>query len=68
MRRILFRAGTIVLLIAIAVCMMIIGRGHTIYFDNKTLEAEDGTGGERLDRPPRGCPKSFGSPTSPNGE
>lgn len=40
MRRILFRAGTIVLLIAIAVCMMIIGRGHTIYFDNKTLEYE----------------------------
>ena len=31
---------TIVLLIAIAVCMMIIGRGHTIYFDNKTLEYE----------------------------
>ena len=38
MRRALFIAGTIVLLVAIAACMMVIGRGHTIYFDNKTLE------------------------------
>ena len=38
MRRAMFIAGTIVLLVAISACMMVIGRGHTIYFDNKTLE------------------------------
>lgn len=38
MRKILFRGGTIVLLLAIAACMMVIGRGHTVYFDNKKLE------------------------------
>ena len=38
MRKILFRAGTILVLLAIAACMMVIGRGHTVYFDNKTLE------------------------------
>ena len=37
-RRLLFRAGTILALIAIAACMMVIGRGHTMYFDNKKLE------------------------------
>ena len=37
-RRLLFRAGAILLLIAIAACMMVIGRGHTVYVDNKTLE------------------------------
>ena len=39
-RRILFCAGTILLLIAIAALMMVIGRGHTIYFDNKNLEVD----------------------------
>ena len=39
-RRLLFRAGTILALIAIAACMMVIGRGHTMYFDNKKLEYE----------------------------
>ena len=38
MRKILFRVGTVVLLVAIAACMMVIGRGHTLYFDNKKLE------------------------------
>ena len=33
-----FRAGTILLLVLVAVLMMIIGRGHTIYFDNKDVE------------------------------
>ena len=38
MRKILFRAGTVVLLIAIAAVMLYIGRGHTVYFDNKKLD------------------------------
>ena len=42
-RRILFRAGTIALLLAIAACMMVVGRGHTIYFDNKKLEYDGQT-------------------------
>lgn len=37
-RRLLFRIGAVAILIAIAACMMIIGRGHTVYVDNKTLE------------------------------
>ena len=42
-RRILFRVGAVVLLIAIAACMMVIGRGHTMYFDNKKLDYEGGS-------------------------
>ena len=41
-RRLLFRLGTVLILIGICVAMMIIGRGHTVYFDNKKLEV-DGT-------------------------
>lgn len=37
-RRWLFRLGAVLLLVAIAACMMVIGRGHTVYIDNKTLE------------------------------
>ena len=37
-RRLLFRLGTLLVLLAIAACMMIVGRGHTVYLDNKTLE------------------------------
>ena len=37
-RRLLFQLGTLLLLLAIAACMMVIGRGHTVYVDNKTLE------------------------------
>jgi hypothetical protein len=37
-RRLLFRVGAVVILLAIAACMMVIGRGHTVYVDNKTLE------------------------------
>jgi len=40
MRKWMFRLGTLLVLIAIAACMMIIGRGHTVYFDNKKLEYE----------------------------
>jgi hypothetical protein len=39
-RRLLFRIGAVALLVVIAACMMIIGRGHTVYIDNKTLEYE----------------------------
>ena len=39
-RRLLFRVGTVLVLLAIAACMMVIGRGHTVYFDNKKLEYE----------------------------
>ena len=39
-RRLLFRAGAVLILVIIAACMMVIGRGHTIYLDNKTLEYE----------------------------
>lgn len=39
-RTLLFRLGTVLLLIALAVLMLIIGRGHEIYLDNKTFEYE----------------------------
>ena len=42
-RRLLFCAGTVLILIAIGACMMVIGRGHTMYFDNKKLEYEGQT-------------------------
>ena len=44
-RRLMFRIVTVLVLVAIAGCMMVIGRGHTMYFDNKKLEYE----GETLD-------------------
>lgn len=34
----LYRIGALVILLAICVVMFIIGRGHTIYLDNKTIE------------------------------
>lgn len=37
------RLGAVVLLLVIAAVMMIIGRGHTIYLDNKTFEGEGQT-------------------------
>ena len=37
-RMLLFRIGTILLLLIIAGTMMIIGRGHTVYMDNKTMD------------------------------
>ena len=45
MRKWMFRLGTVLVLLAIAACMMVIGRGHTVYFDNKKLEYE----GQELD-------------------
>ena len=37
-RRLFFRLGTVLILVAICAVMMVIGRGHTVYFDNKQLE------------------------------
>lgn len=37
-RIVLFRIGAVVLLLVIAGIMMVIGRGHTVYMDNKSLE------------------------------
>lgn len=34
-RRLLFRAAAIVIILAVAAVMFVIGRGHTLYFDNK---------------------------------
>ena len=40
---ILIRVLAVVILLALAGTMMIIGRGHTVYFDNKTFEYEGQT-------------------------
>ena len=40
MRKILFRAGGIAVLLMVAAVMMYVGRGHTVYFDNKNLDYE----------------------------
>jgi hypothetical protein len=37
-RTALFRAGVILLLLVIAGLMLIIGRGHTVYLDNKSMD------------------------------
>ena len=42
-RRFAFRAAAILILVGIAAWMMVIGRGHTVYIDNKTLEYEGQT-------------------------
>lgn len=41
-RRILFSLLLALVLVGIAAVMMVIGRGHTVYFDNKTLEDYQG--------------------------
>lgn len=41
-RRIVFILLAILALVAIGAWMMVIGRGHTVYFDNKTLEDYQG--------------------------
>lgn len=40
---ILFRAGAVILLLAVAALMMVVGRGHTVYFDNKLLDYDGKT-------------------------
>lgn len=42
-RRLIFRLLLILILVAIGGVMMIIGRGHTVYFDNKSLEYQGTT-------------------------
>ena len=42
-RSLLIKVGALVVLLGIAALMFVIGRGHTVYFDNKTFEAADGT-------------------------
>lgn len=37
-RRILFTSGLIVILVGIAIICFIIGRGHTVFFDNKSID------------------------------
>lgn len=39
-RALLYRLGAVALLIVISAAMLWVGRGHTVYFDNKTLEYE----------------------------
>ena len=46
----LYRIGALILLLAIAGTMVVIGRGHTVYMDNKVLEYE----GEEY-----GCPRKI---------
>ncbi len=42
-RRIVIRILALAAVVGIAIWMSIIGRGHTIYFDNKNLTGPDGT-------------------------
>ena len=42
-RRLIIRIAAVLVLVVIGVIMSIIGRGHTIYLDNKTLEYEGQT-------------------------
>lgn len=42
-RRLMFRVFAVVILVAIAAVMMLVGRGHTVYLDNKTLEYDGET-------------------------
>ena len=39
-RQLLFRIGTVLVLVGICAWMMVIGRGHTVYLDNKKIEYE----------------------------
>ena len=41
-RRVAFSLLLALILVAVAAAMMVIGRGHTVYFDNKTLEDYQG--------------------------
>lgn len=42
-RSLIFRILALVVVLALAVCMFIIGRGHTIYFDNKKADYDGKT-------------------------
>lgn len=49
MKRLLFRLGAILILVVVAIVCFIVGRGHTVYFDNVAVEY-DGTTYEAYDR------------------
>ena len=49
-RRIVFSLLLVLILVAIAGTMMVIGRGHTVYFDNKTIEDYQGQGYKAANR------------------
>ena len=38
--KLIFRSVTLLIILCISAVMFVIGRGHTIYFDNKTVEFE----------------------------
>ena len=42
-RSLLFKLAALMIVLAVAVLMFFIGRGHTVYFDNKTIEYEGKT-------------------------
>ena len=48
-RSLIFKIGTLAVILGIAACMFVIGRGHTVYFDNKNIEYE----GKTLEAPYR---------------
>ena len=37
-RSLIFKIGTLAVILGIAACMFVIGRGHTVYFDAKSIE------------------------------
>ncbi|MCI8303456.1 MAG: hypothetical protein HFF52_02395 [Lawsonibacter sp.] len=41
-RKLLFRIGALAICVIVAAVMLVIGRGHTIYLDNKTVEDYNG--------------------------
>ena len=73
-RQLLFRAGTLLLVLVLAAAMFVIGRGHTVYFDNKTAEyggqeypafhhvdvIVDGVKAAKLDKRDRGMTDTMG--------
>ena len=42
-RILLYRLAMILVLVVVAAVMLVIGRGHTVYFDNVSLEYEGTT-------------------------
>ncbi|HJB98985.1 MAG TPA: hypothetical protein H9764_00890 [Candidatus Flavonifractor merdavium] len=42
-RRLIFQLALLLILVAVCAVMMVIGRGHTVYFDNKAVEYQGTT-------------------------
>ena len=49
-RKLLIRLAVLAVLVAIGLLMMLIGRGHTVYLDNKTIEDYQGQEYKALNR------------------